>query len=658
MSGSPDPPNLTTRALAWRARVAALLVFAGTCAYRFIGLELTSDDLLFLAIGRQIAVFGEWPVRDLFEKGDPLHTVISAVLQILTGHALAGEVLFDIGVLALAAAVTTLVAARMLRSAVAGACVATMTVLAWPRLSDYPEALIPACTLLLCARYLEQPSRLRAIGLGLFCGCVFLLRHDLGVYAAASTLVAIAATSWRWRVWPIGDLATWALAATVVVVPDLAYVQVHTGVIAYFASAQLFTEREVSRSDDPAPRFAADWSQPLWRSGEGRAVRIRWAEGTTPGERAAAEQRYSLAGGRIDEGRTWAYVVRDTSASNLAAIVRDPLVEEMANSDRLAARGPAPPAPSWLRRVIDADVAVAPEILNRHNAAAWLYFTYRALPWLTLAGVAIVLARSRTFDPGVQALLPALAFCLVSAPFLLRGNLFDNSRLANFTPPAALLAAAAGPVLWQASLRAMRLARWPIAVAGIVITTLAIASYGAAGARVKAIAVLIDEGRGREEAERFWQGIVASPPRFDAVARASGVRGAVEYLQQCTAPSDRVLIYGFFPEVLFYSGRGAAADRVVLQRGVGVSPEDERRTLQALTRHAAAVVIVEATRGSGTSAGRVLDGLHPIVEQYLATHYTRVATTGFGGSTGAAFDVWMDNARTTTQAGPFGLPCP
>ena len=658
MYGSPDLPNLTTRALEWRARIAALLVFAATCAYRFIGLDLTNDDLLFFAIGRQIAVFGEWPVRDLFEEGDPLHNVISAVLQTVTGHSLAGEVLFDIGVLALAAAVTTLVAARMLRSALAGAFVATLTVLAWPRLYDYPKTLIPACSVLLCARYLEQPSRLRAIGLGLFCGCVFLLRHDLGAYAAASVLVAIAATSWRWRVWPTGDLAAWILATALIVLPYLAFVQVHVGVIAYLTSARQFTEREVSRSDDAAPRFAADWSQPFWRADGGRAVKIRWAAATTPDERAAAEQRYSLTRGRIDEGRTWAYVVGDTSASNLAAIVRDPEVEDTANIDRVAARGPGSPAPSRLRRIIDADVAIAPGILTRHNAVAWLYFTYRALPWLTLAGVGIVLLRHRAFDPGVQTLLPALAFCLVSAPLLLRGNLFDNSRLADFTTPAALLAAAVIPVVWQKPSPALRMAIRTLAVAGIVITTLAIASFGAVGPRLKALGVLIDEGGGRDEAERLWQGIVATPPRLDWVARASGVRGAVEYLQQCTSPADRVLIYGFFPEVLFYSGRGSAADRIVLQRGFGVSAEDERRTLQALTRHPAAAVIVEATPGSGTTADRVLDGLHPLVEQYLATHYTRVAMTGFGGSTGAAFDVWMDNARSTTQAGPYGVPCP
>ena len=180
MSGSPDPANLITRALAWRARLAALPVFAGTCAYRFIGLDLTNHDLLVLCHRHARLPSSANGRFATCSKKATLHNVISAVLQTLTGHALVGEVLFDIGMLALAAAVTTLVAGRVLRSAVAGACVAALTVVACPRLYDYPKALIPACTVWLCARYLEQPRMLRAVGIGLFCGCAFLLRHDLG----------------------------------------------------------------------------------------------------------------------------------------------------------------------------------------------------------------------------------------------------------------------------------------------------------------------------------------------------------------------------------------------------------------------------------------------------------------------------------------------
>ena len=71
------------------ALATTIAVFA--FGYRFLSLELTNDDYLFFAIGRQIQHFGDWPVRDLAEEGDPLHNVVSAVLQSVFGYSLAGE---------------------------------------------------------------------------------------------------------------------------------------------------------------------------------------------------------------------------------------------------------------------------------------------------------------------------------------------------------------------------------------------------------------------------------------------------------------------------------------------------------------------------------------------------------------------------------------
>src|SRR4051812_49711195 len=131
----------TTRPVARGTAVAAAGVFVLTCAYRYIRLELTNDDLLFFTIGRQIAAFGEWPVRDLYEEGDPLHNVITAMLQRLFGHALGGEAIFDVVLLALAATLTCIAAARVLRSPAAGAFAAALTVIVAPRLYDYPKAI-------------------------------------------------------------------------------------------------------------------------------------------------------------------------------------------------------------------------------------------------------------------------------------------------------------------------------------------------------------------------------------------------------------------------------------------------------------------------------------------------------------------------------------
>src|SRR6185503_20832509 len=97
-----------TRAGGRRLLVLALAITIAVLSfgYRFFSLELTNDDYLFFAIGRQIQHFGDWPVRDLAEEGDPLHNVVSAGLQSVFGYRLAGEVFFDLPMLSLAAAVT------------------------------------------------------------------------------------------------------------------------------------------------------------------------------------------------------------------------------------------------------------------------------------------------------------------------------------------------------------------------------------------------------------------------------------------------------------------------------------------------------------------------------------------------------------------------
>ena len=623
--------------------MAAAGVFLGAFAYRYIGLDFTNDDLLFLAIGRQIAAFGEWPVRDLFEEGDPLHNVASAILQWLTGHSLVGEALFDIAMLSLAAAFVTLVTARWLRSAALGAVVGAMTVIAWPRLYDYPKALIPAVGLWLCARYQHRPARTLEAAIGVAVGLSFLLRHDFGLYLAATVAVAIVISARSHRMPVVAPLIVSGAAAAVLIVPYLAYVQSHVGIVSYLRSAQRFTAREVSRSDDRPPAFSIDWQRPLWERESAVPVKVRWSSSVDPAGRIDAERRYSLTRGIVDEGRTWSYLLEDSSPANVFALVRDERIEDTANIDRSIARGGTPPAPSRARSLLDAHFAVAPGVLTRANAVAWLYLAFRWLPWLVAVAVVTLFWRRGVLP--VLDVLPALTLCLLSAPLLLRGNLYQNSRLADFTTPAAMLAAAVAGAAWHCRLgRTVRLLiRIPLVLA-LLVSGMAVSAFGQLPRRTAAVLTLVGEHRLSEESSRLWQGLMAIPPPLDWVPREGGVRGAVEYLRACTTQSDRIVVFGFYPDVLYFSGRGAATDRVVILRGFGIDPDEERATVAAIAKHPAVVAIVESNSGSGSQAGRVLDGLHPLLEQHLMTNFYRAATTAFGGSTGALFDVWVNVA--------------
>src|SRR5262245_57395462 len=84
--------------------------------------------------------------------------------------------------------------------------------------------------------------------------------------------------------------------------------------------------------------------QPAWAD-----VEVRWAPRTDAIAKQAAERRYRLFEGREREGRTWSYLLTDTSRENVRALVGDPAVENTANIDlatfrvdRHSTRGRAP----------------------------------------------------------------------------------------------------------------------------------------------------------------------------------------------------------------------------------------------------------------------------------------------------------------------------
>jgi len=70
----------------------------------------------------------------------------------------------------------------------------------------------------------------------------------------------------------------------------------------------------------------------------GAGVQVRWAPGADAIAKQAAELRYRLLEGRELEGRTWSYLLADTSRENVRALVGDPAVEDTANIDRAAFR--------------------------------------------------------------------------------------------------------------------------------------------------------------------------------------------------------------------------------------------------------------------------------------------------------------------------------
>ena len=650
------------RAIGRRALVIALAISIAVFSfgYRYLSLELTDDDYLFFVVGRQIQHFGDWPVRDLVEEGDPLHNVISAGLQSMFGHSLAGEVFFDLAMLSIAAGVT-FVLAKAVSGSIGIACAVTvLAVLFAPRLYDYPKAFVLAAGLWLCFRYVDRPVRTRAALLGVATGVAFLLRHDLGVYLGLASLAVLVVQAATGTIAAAG-IYHYAIALALPVLPFLIYVEVYEGVQAYVTAAGRFTQREVARDRDPRPAMAFDFTRGIAERSPGFPVKIRWADELEPALRAEVERRYRLEDGQREEGRTWTYTLHDLRPANLRAIVLDPHIEDTANIDRTVTASVDESAVQRMRRALRRPpaIALAPGVLTLNNGVAWLYYLFVALPYLALLSLGLTRVRGKAMPVAWAKVLSVAIVAAVAAPLWLRGNLYRSSRLADLAVPAAVLGAFfLARAIRSRSRRLLTACAAATGIATYVVTAGSIVAFAQVKRGVDDALVIFDSEVRQPDLDRKWNELWASPPSLEWVSRETGMRGAVEYLKRCTAPDDRVLVYGFYPEILFFSGRGSAVDRGVVLRGFWTKPHEQQRTIAKIQRARAPVVLIDVEAAGKPEPGRVIDVTLPLVDRYLSQHYVSAGITGFGASTGASFNVLVDRQRTPTGVyPPFSLPC-
>src|SRR5262249_12820441 len=143
------------------------------------------------------------------------------------------------------AAVATFLVATELTGSIALGVAATLFQLALePRLYSYPKILVPAVALLLIQLYVRRPSRLRLVCLAAWTAVAVLLRHDLGLYAAAGmgSALAVAHRADRHRLARV--LVEYALALVAVMSPYLLFLQWSEGVGEHLHEALEFAKGE------------------------------------------------------------------------------------------------------------------------------------------------------------------------------------------------------------------------------------------------------------------------------------------------------------------------------------------------------------------------------------------------------------------------------
>ena len=254
------------------ASAAAVAVIAFIYRFNTLGGGLGGfDNDHFVHFSRAIQLLhGEQPIRDFMDAGlqggwPSLTYYASAWAQQIWGDSLVGEAYLTVGALAIAAAVTLLVAFLSTRQLLPALAAAALVVVTGPKLYNYPKVLVTAVAAGLVLQAVRRPTRGPIVLLGVWTGVAALFRHDYAVYVGTASLVGLLARPWpRWSdCWRA--IGLYVAVATLCFLPALGWIERYDGVATYLRDALAMSRRESHRTDlDAWPAFTL--SDPLARS--------------------------------------------------------------------------------------------------------------------------------------------------------------------------------------------------------------------------------------------------------------------------------------------------------------------------------------------------------------------------------------------------------
>ena len=240
------PPRL-------RSGQAALIIGGVAFVYRYLTSgALENDHFVMLARAHQV-LYGDWPVRDFVDPGQPLAYLVSTAAAAIFGPTLLVNVVLCIVFLGATAAITYLLAQRASGSAIVGLAAAAITIVIYPRMYNTTKVIVPVVAIWLAWRYADAPGTRRLVALAAWTAIAFLLRHDYVAYVAISNAVLLAVRHAGARGEAARRLGLYAALSLLFISPWLLYVQHYEGVAAYFASALRFVAAEGRRTAGGSP---------------------------------------------------------------------------------------------------------------------------------------------------------------------------------------------------------------------------------------------------------------------------------------------------------------------------------------------------------------------------------------------------------------------
>jgi hypothetical protein len=263
------------------------------------------------------------------------------------------------------------------------------------------------------------------------------------------------------------------------------------------------------------------------------------------------------------------------------------------------------------------------------NQVAWLYYMLIALPFICLVALAFGLDAFRPGWPEATAKIAVVAVLgIVLNAFFFRHPL--EARLADSSVPNAILIAWLGAGVVRAWARSDVLRPvwqrhpWP-ARTGLLVITLPVALLVAAllsddtYRRLDKSSLVERFGKPFERAD-YITGVVAAAWPVDPSVHQEGSLKLAAYLRACTAPTDRVFMTPYLPQVLAMADRAFAGGHADLRADFFDTEAEQLKTLERLRRQSVPFVVFDDGHIPGFRES------FPLITRYLDERYVAAGT--------------------------------
>jgi hypothetical protein len=287
------------------------------------------------------------------------------------------------------------------------------------------------------------------------------------------------------------------------------------------------------------------------------------------------------------------------------------------------------------------------------NLQAWLYYLFWSLPIIAVAIAVVrrVIRRERWAGESVSVVGVAILALALDATFL-RNPL--ETRLADATVPAALLAAWLLGLVWTMRSRlAIRLTAGVAAAAVLVYTAVAIWRIGDVTDKLDEVGAFADD---LEHVQQHTAAVISAltNPEIDARKLPSRVSAGLvpfmRYVNRCTEPTDRLLVSGPYPDVFVLSRRGFGGGHIAFLEKFYHSDADQELTLKRLQRQSVPFVVLPLDEQDAFARS------FPKILAHVSAAYDQLAEIPVDGLKGVRILVERTRTRIGTDS-ETGWPC-